>query len=151
MKGIPNRAIFLLLFILLLLSSCSAKEERVDPVDVDEITVYFEPENCRYDGPPAIKQGEVTLIFDNLTEANVTLRVYKLEDDKTWQDFEYHYREGKTGVSFPSWASIVSHKPVLSDPRLMIINFEPGSYAMACAEILEGTWANWLAAPLEVR
>jgi hypothetical protein len=150
-KGIFNLVIILLLIAPLLISSCSARNESVDPVDVDEITVYFEPENCRYDGPTLITQGEVTIIFDNLTDADVGFRVYKLEDGKTWQDFVDHYREGKTGVSFPTWASIESHKPVISDPRLMIFNLEPGLYAMACGEMLQGTWANWLASPLEVK
>ncbi len=151
MKSISNLVIILLLIATMLMSSCSAAEGNVEPVDVDELTVYFEPENCRYDGPEAITPGEITLTFDNTTDANVLLRVYRLEEGKTWDDFVDHYREGKTGVTFPSWASIVSHGSDLSDLRLMIFDLEPGSYAMACAEILEtGTWANYLAAPLVV-
>ena len=122
----------------------------IPSVDVDELTVTFEPENCIYDGPPAIQPGEFTLTFENTTDANANLRIYKLEEGKTWDDFVDHYSEGKTSVSFPSWASIVSHKPVISDHRLMIFDLEPGLYAMACAEILQGTWANYIGAPLIV-
>lgn len=151
MKSYYSLMIILLLILALLLSSCSQAEESIAPVDVDELTVTFEPEACIYNGPPAISPGELTLTFDNTTEANVTFRIYKLEEGKTWDDFVDHYSEGKTTTSFPSWASIVSHKPVISDPRLMIFDLEPGLYAMDCAEMLEGTWANYSGAPLVVK
>lgn len=151
MKDISTLAILLLLTNTLLVSGCTQAEDTIAPVDVDALTVTFEPENCIYEGPPAITEGEFTLTFDNTTDSSVTFRIYRLEEGKTWADFLEHYSEEKTSTSFPSWASVVSHKPVISDPRLMIFNLEPGLYAMDCAEILEGTWTNYSGAPLVVK
>ncbi len=151
MKCISQLGIILLLIVPVLLSSCSQTEETIAPVDVDALTVTFEPEKCIYEGPPVITRGEFTLTFDNTTEANVTLRIYRLEEGKTWDDFLDHYSEGKTSTSFPTWASIESHKPVISDTRLMIFDLEPGLYALDCAEMLQGTWANYSGAPLLVK
>lgn len=151
MKPIPAPAPFLPLAIALLASSCAQAEDTIAPVVVDELTVTFEPESCIYEGPPAIAAGEFTLTFDNATDSNVGIRLYRLEEGKTWADFLDHYSEGKTTTSFPPWASVVSHRPVISDPRQMIFDLEPGLYAMDCAEFLEGTWANYSGAPLVVK
>ncbi len=148
-----TKILITLLFILIaiLLSACGGGEEVVDVVEVDELTVTFEPENCFYDGPEVIRQGELTVIFNNLTDSSVNLRIYKLDNGKTWQDFVHHYSEKNIGISFPSWASIQSHKPNIEDYRVMYFNLEPGLFAMTCGEMLEGTFAVWLASPLEVK
>ena len=147
-----NKTAILIALILVLLAilntACAGSEEAVN---VDEITVTFEPENCLYDGPEVIRQGELTVIFNNLTDSNGTLRIYKLENGKNWQDFVDHYSEKNIGISFPSWATIQSHKPNIEDPRVMNFSLGPGLYAMQCGEWLEGTFAVWLGSSLEVK
>jgi len=123
----------------------------VPPVEVEELTVTFERDHCIYDGPKVIRQGEVTIILNNLTDANVGLAVRKIENGKTWQDLVDHFSEKNRGVAFPKWAPVVSSGPVMSDYRAKIFNLEPGLYAICCAEELQGSWAFWLASPLEVR
>ena len=46
--------------------------------EVDELSVTFERDNCIYNGPKVIRQGEVTIIFNNLTDATVSLVVSTL-------------------------------------------------------------------------
>ncbi len=123
----------------------------VSPVEVHELTVAFERDHCIYDGPKVIRQGEVTIILNNLTDATVDVVLGKLENGKTWQDLVDFFSEKNQGVGFPEWHSVVSHRPVISDYRAKIFNLEPGSYAITCAEVLQGSWAFWLASPLEVR
>jgi hypothetical protein len=123
----------------------------VPPVEVHELTVTFERDHCIYDGPKVIRQGEVTIIFNNLTDATVDVVVSKLESGKTWQDVVDGLSEKNRGVAYPEWVSRVSYRPVMNDYRAKIFNLEPGLYAITCSEILQGTWAVWLASPLEVR
>ena len=145
------RTPLLLGFIAIIFAACGGSEETVEVVNVDEITVIFEAENCSYDGPTVIREGELSVFFNNLTDSTVGVRIYKLDDGKTWQDFLDHYSEKNVSISFPSWASIQSHKPDLEDFRVMYFNLEPGTFAMSCGEILEGTVAFWLGSPLEVK
>ncbi len=123
----------------------------VPPVEVEELTVTFERENCIYDGPKVIRQGEVTIILNNLTDAKVDFGVHRFENGKTWQDLVDVFSEKNQGVAYPEWASLVSHRPVMGNYRAKIFNLEPGSYALSCSEVLQGSWAIWLASPLEVR
>jgi hypothetical protein len=120
-------------------------------VEVDELTVTFERDHCIYDGPKVIRQGEVTIIFNNLTDATVDVVVSKLESGKTWQDVVDGLSEKNRGVAYPEWVSVVSHRPVIGDYRAKIFNLEPGLYAITCGEVLQGSWAVWLGSPLEVR
>ncbi len=121
------------------------------PVEVEELTVTFEPDHCIYDGPKVIRQGEVTIILNNLTDATVELHVWRLENGKTWQDLVDHFSEKNIGVDVPyEWVSLVSHRPVIGDNRAKIFNLEPGSYAISCDEMLQGSWAVWLGSPLNV-
>ena len=111
----------------------------------------FERDNCIYSGPKVIRQGEVTIIFNNLTDATVDFAVHRFENGKTWQDLVDHFSEKNQGVTYPDWVSVVSHRPVMGDYRAKVFNLEPGSYAIGCVEVLQGSWTNWLASPLEVR
>ena len=123
----------------------------VPPVEVEELTVTFERDHCIYDGPKVIRQGEVTIIFNNLTDADAGVSVGKIENGKTWQDLVDHFSEKNIGVAPPKWTTVVSHRPVIGDYRAQIFNLEPGLYAISCGETLQGSWAIWLASPLEVR
>ena len=122
----------------------------VPPVEVEELTVTFERDHCIYDGPKVIRQGEVTIIFNNITDATADVVVGRFENGKTWQDLVDVLSETNRGVR-PEWVSRVSYRPVMNDYRAKIFNLEPGLYAITCGEVLQGTWAVWLASPLEVR
>jgi hypothetical protein len=81
----------------------------------------------------------------------VDLRLSKIQEGKTWQDLVDSFKETNQAINFPEWATLVSFKPVLSDLRVKIFNLEPGSYSISCTETLYGSWAVWLASPLEVK
>ena len=145
-----------LTLILLLLAACAspaptATSTPVPPVEVKELTVNFERGNCIYNEPKVIRQGEVTITLNNLTDSTVSLSVGKLENGKNWQDLVGVFSEKNEGVAHPDWFLVVSHRPVMGDYRAEIFDFEPGSYAITCLEVLQGSWAVWLASPLEVR
>ena len=95
------RTPLLLGFIAIVFAACGGSEETVEVVNVDEITVIFEAENCSYDGPTVIREGELSVFFNNLTDSTVGFRIYKLDDGKTWQDFLDHYSEKNVSISFP--------------------------------------------------
>jgi len=122
-----------------------------DVVEVDELTVTFERDKCIYDGPKVIRQGKVTFALNNLTDATVDIVIGKLESGKTWQDLVDFFSEKNRGVARPEWVSLVSPRPVVGDYRAKIFDLEPGLYAISCGEILQGSWAAWLASPLEVK
>jgi hypothetical protein len=164
-----KKLLFGLVIVTLLISACGEKAPEttptpapptptpipptptpVPPVEVHELTVTFERDKCIYDGPKVIRQGEVTIIFNNLTDATADVVVGRFENGKTWQDLVDVLSETNRGVR-PEWVSRVSYRPVMNDYRAKIFNLEPGLYAITCSEILQGTWAVWLASPLEVR
>jgi hypothetical protein len=149
-KIIVTAPVFILL--LVSISACESKEESVEAVAVDELTVTFEPGSCRYEGPAVIQAGEVKLIYDNRTELVVNDSVRLIPDDYTWQDFvEILSLKDKNNWS-PDWSVLQSGSVVIADPRAKIYDFKPGLYALGCIEYTDaGGWVVYPAAPLEVR
>ncbi len=156
MKAKTTLIFIFLLIISILISGCSSNEISEEPVVVDEMIVTFKPENCEYVGPTVIKHGEIKVIFDNQTDKNLTKGIFLLPDGKSWQDIvEKFSGGGKKNVGIPvgaPWAVVQSGKINIKDTREKVYNLEPGSYALACAEITPtGGWIDWLGSPLEVK
>jgi hypothetical protein len=144
-------AISVSLFVSILLFSCTASEGAEVVVDVKELTVSFDPGRCTYDGPKAIRPGEIAITLDNHTDSLVDLRLSKFQEGKTWQELADSFKDSNQSISYPKWITLVSFKPVLSDLRVKKYNLEPGLYLISCTETLGASWAIWLASPLEVK
>ncbi len=142
--------IFILL--LLLIAACGNREESVEVVTVNELTVIFEPGSCKYEGPSAIRAGEVKLIYDNRSEKRVNDDVRLIPDGYDWQDFVEILLLKETNNWAPDWSVIQSGSLVINDPRAKVYEFKPGLYALGCIEWTDkGGWITYPAAPLEVR
>ncbi len=144
--GLCCLGLFLVVF-----SGCSSIQATVEPAKVDQLTVTFQPGKCIYEGPKTILQAEVTVTFNNTTKSIVNLDIRKFAEGKTWQDLLAVYDAGSKAFVAPDWLSSVSFKPNLQNTSIMVYKFEPGLYAIACGEILSGSWATHLASQLEVK
>lgn len=134
------------------LLGCSTGNGSEDPVQVDELTITYEPESCVYDGPKVIQSGEIKVVFNNLSENTVIYGIFLLTEGKSWQDIVDNFREKNRNVGMPDWAILQSGKLNIKDTRVKVYNLEPGSYALACSEILPtGGFIDWIASPLEVK
>lgn len=134
------------------LLGCSTGNGSEDPVQVDELTITFEPESCVYDGPKVIQHGEFTVFFDNQTDKQAIYDIFWLPEGKSWQDVVDNFAGGSRNVAMPDWAILQSGKINIQDTRMKVYNLEPGSYALACSEILQtGGWIDYLGSPLEVK
>jgi hypothetical protein len=135
-----------------LLTACGSREEAVEAVAVDELTVTFEPESCRYEGPAVIQAGEVKIIYDNRTEKKVNDDVRLIPDGYTYQDHVEILTLKETNNWAPDWSVIQSGSVDIDDPRAKVYDFKQGLYALACIEWTDtGGWITYPAAPLEVR
>ena len=149
--------LFVLLFIAGLLlvlgviaAACGDGEEEAGIT----FEVSFDGDRCQYKGPEAIGEGEeVVIVLNNLTDSSaVHFHVVKLDEGKTLQDL-VEYVGDAIDKGPPPWVSeiflsgLVEGKPVSVAKKYL---FEPGSYAIGCAEHL--TFPIRIAAPLiEVR
>ena len=58
---------------------CSAKVE-VEAIEVTEdLIVTFDGSSCKYDGPQVIREGEITMIMNNLSDSPAGLDFAKLD------------------------------------------------------------------------
>lgn len=149
-KIIVTSLVFILL--LVLISACTSREEPVEAVAVDELTVTFESEACRYEGPAVIHAGEVKLIYDNRSEKRADDDVRLIPEGYTWQDYVEILLLKETNNWAPDWSVIQSGSVVIDDPRAKVYEFKPGLYALGCIEWTDtGGWITYPAAPIEVR
>ena len=152
MKAKTTLIFIFLLIISILISGCSSNEISEEPAVVDEMIVTFKPENCEYVGPTVIQQGEIKVIFDNQTDKNLIYDFFLLPDGKSWQDIVDNFSGGNKNVGFPNWAIKQPGKINIKDSREKVYNLEPGSYALACAEITPtGGWITWLGSPIDIK
>jgi hypothetical protein len=143
---------FVFIILLVLISTCGSKEESVEAVSVDELTVTFESESCRYEGPTVIQAGEVKIIYDNRTEKKANDDVRLIPDGYTWQEYVEILSLKETNNWSPDWSVLQSGSVVIDDPRAKVYDFKPGLFALACVEWTDtGGWIVYPAAPLEVR
>ena len=152
MKSKASHPFTLLLVVLFLIPGCSTSDANKEAVVVDELVVTFKPENCIYDGPTVIQHGEFTVFFDNQTDEVVLYDIFLLTEGKSWQDVVDNFAGGGRNVEMPDWAILQSGSINIKDTREKAYNLEPGSYALACSEILQtGGWIDYLGSPLEVK
>jgi hypothetical protein len=144
----------LLLILTVILSACAASPDPTIPaVKVDELTITYTPESCIYDGPEVIQAGEVRIVYENPSDANIIHGVFLLDEGKTWQDILDNSQDERKNVGMPDeWAHLQGGALDFDDTRAKVYSLEPGLYALVCGEILDtGSWINWLAGPLQVK
>jgi hypothetical protein len=138
---------FLVIFTIVILSGCSPKaENRV-------ITLTFDGETCRFAGPNAITQGDVTIILNNQSEYELSLWAAKLNENKTWQDMLEYIGSPGSSVELPSWAEWrVMASKVPDNPDATVYTLTKGLYAINCCTCgeVKGPRGVWPGATLEV-
>lgn len=133
------------------IGGCSAKAE-VEAVEVTEdLIVTFDGSSCTYDGPQVIREGEITMIMDNLTDTPVGLDLAKLDDGKTWQDMLDYIGEPGSHKQRPYFITKENRSPVISDFRASIFTPDPGFYVIVCYQTTATGLGTYPGSPLEVR
>ena len=130
---------------------CSAQVE-VEAVEVTEdLIVTFDGSSCKYDGPQVIREGEITMITDNISDSPVGLDLAKLDDDKTWQDMLDYIGEPGSHKQRPYFITKENRRVVISDPRAAIFTPDPGFYVIVCYQTTATGLGTYPGSPLEVR
>jgi hypothetical protein len=129
---------------------CSAKAD-VEAIEVTEdLIVTFDGSSCNYDGPQVIREGEITIIMDNLSDSPVFADLAKLDDDKTWQDMLDYIGEPGSNKHRPYFIKKENRRPVISDDRAAIFNPDPGFYVIVCYQTTATGLGTYPGSPLEV-
>jgi hypothetical protein len=130
---------------------CSAKAD-VEAIEVTEdLIVTFDGSSCIYDGPQVIREGEITIITDNLSDSPVFADLAKLDDDKTWQDMLDYIGEPGSNKQRPYFITKENRRPVISDNRAAIFTPDPGFYVIVCYQTTATGLATFPGSSLEVR
>ena len=106
--------------------------------------VTFDGENCRYEGPEVVSEGNVIFVFNNLSDPGAHLHVVELREGITWQDILELARPVR---SQPREVIEPPVRFVEGDPDVQEYALKPGSHGVLC--VIHGVDA-WPAAPLEV-
>ncbi|MEA1976568.1 MAG: hypothetical protein U9N80_01560 [Chloroflexota bacterium] len=133
------------------LVGCSTKVE-VEAVEVTEdLILTFDGSSCKYDGPQVIREGEITMIMNNLSDSPVGLDLAKLDDDKTWQDMLDYIGEPGSNKQRPYFITKENRRVVISDPRAAIFTPDPGFYVIVCYQTTDTGLATYPGSSLKVR
>lgn len=120
------------LLTVLLLVSCAQGEVVQNPV------ITFDGENCEYEGPEVVREGNLVFVFNNLSEdPGAHMHVNVLTEDATWEDILQLAAEGPI-VSVPGMGReliAVSYEGDTEEYPL-----KPGSYAIFCVVHAVGGW-----------
>jgi hypothetical protein len=137
------RAAYFLVVMLLSLGGCKPGENSQD------IILTFDGEECRYDGPNEVVEGDRIITFKNITELDVILDVQRLDDGKTMQDLlDYVDEVGQDGPR-STWTSSPIKSPVPDNPDAWEYSLEEGLHVMIC-NLNEPPFGFWPGASLQV-
>ena len=98
-----------------------------------------------------IREGEITIITDNLSDFPVFADLAKLDDDKTWQDMLDYIGEPGSHKQRPYFITKENRRVVISDPRAAIYTPDPGFYVIVCYQTTATGLGAYPGSPLEVR
>jgi len=98
-----------------------------------------------------IREGEITIITDNLSDFPVFTDLAKLDDDKTWQDMLDYIGEPGSHKQRPYFITKENRRVVISDPRVAIFTPDPGFYVIVCYQTTATGLGTYPGSPLEVR
>lgn len=153
--NLKKSLVYFPIVVVMILNSCSqpaTAPSSIEDVEIKEATLTFDGETCLYEGPEQITEGEfaITLISDSELEAEWW--VYRIDDDKTWEDMVDYISPPGSVIQPPSWSSSVLKSTDPENPNTGIFKLQPGLYAINCCTCQEvvGTIGVWPGAPLEV-
>ncbi len=114
----------------------------VELAEVVPVTLTFDGEQCRYEGPSVLSAGVVEITYHNESAERTWASFLMLDDDKTSRDF-HDYVADRSNSDKPSWTSYVWLQQTLpadsgSIPTLRTVG--PGLHALVC-----GTWTPYAA------
>jgi hypothetical protein len=69
------------------------------------LELYFDGQNCANVGPTDFKVGPFTLIFFNESEIVTNVGIFRLKNDKTYQDWINYFGEEPSPQHAPWWAN----------------------------------------------
>jgi hypothetical protein len=135
--------------VLILITGCTSTKAH------PEIVLTFDGKTCHYDGPNVVREGEVTIVFNNKTKYEASMWAARLDEGRTWQEMLDYIGPPGAFVERPSWSdgTIMIAAKVPDDPNATVYTLRKGLYAICCCTCLElyGPRGVWPGAPLEVR
>jgi basic membrane lipoprotein Med (substrate-binding protein (PBP1-ABC) superfamily) len=113
----------------------------VEVSEVVSVTLTFDGEQCRYEGPSVLSAGVVEITYHNESAERGWASLLRLDDDKTSQDLR-DYAADLSNSDKPLWTSYVWLQQTISAhsssiPALGTVG--PGLHAMVC-----GTWTPYV-------
>lgn len=132
----------IMLVTILALVSCA-------PADTDrEIVVTFDGQECHYEGPSVVNEGDRIITLNNIAEHDVNLTVTRIDEGKTWQDVLDNLEAFTIGTP-PTWTTFVRSEVISDTPVARKYALTEGIYAILCWST--SPLGGWPAASLEVK
>ena len=101
-----------------------------DVQKLERAEVAFDGENCKYEGPGAIYEGEVVFNLNDESEAATQLYIFKLDEGKDWQSVLDYYGDSGTSHGVADWMSDVKKKIIITEPSAGKFTLAPGLYTI---------------------
>ncbi|MGD2252168.1 MAG: hypothetical protein PVF70_04555 [Anaerolineales bacterium] len=141
----PSRKVaswsIMLVTILALVSCAPAAADR-------EIVITFDGQECRYEGPSVVNEGDRIITLNNIAEHDVDLTVVRIDEGKTWQDVLENLDAFTIGTP-PTWTTFVRTELISDNPAARKYTLTEGIYAIICWST--SPLGGWPAASLEVK
>ena len=125
----------------LLLASCSQGDAVQNPV------VTFDGENCSYEGPEVVSEGDLIFVFKNLSDKPAAHLHVNALVGTTWEDILELAAKGPITAP-PGGMKELYGRYVEEDPDAERYTLEPGSHGIFC--VIHGV-NGWPAAALEFK
>lgn len=146
-----RRFVCFCIIISLCVCGCLPRQVDEEPIAVDYLSVQYQDGRCIYDGPSIIRNGEIKISFDNLTDKNLVFNVFLISEGYSYQDIEGQFSGDTKNLVKVDWVIQQSGKLDIHNPNIKTFEIDPGTYFFTCAEILEtGGWIDYLGSQLNV-
>ncbi|MCK5645815.1 MAG: hypothetical protein KAH97_03495 [Anaerolineales bacterium] len=135
----------LCVLVVMVLSLGACKSGEID----QDIIFTFDGEECRYDGPSEVFEGNRIITLKNNTELDIVIDVQRIDDGKTWQDLLEYVDEVGQGQRSPFTSSPIKSL-IPGNPEAWEYSLEEGLYGIFCFDVdLPG--GIWPGTSLEVK
>lgn len=116
--------------------------ESCEEVEGNCIELFFDGENCLYNGPSEFLTGPVTLIFFNESESIAAVNLVLHTGDETIQDMIDYIGEEPSSAHAPAWTRALGTWELIRSGVIYTWegNLESGIHTMVCASPRDGIW-----------